>query len=172
MLVFQLADRWGESDPRKIAAMPAHILNHWRAYFKLQGMTADAAESAPVHQLVSPRKAVLICSVLTLCECWEMADTAQLVVGLQLNDTNFKTNRRRLTVPREQSAKFNRQAQQDAKKTDESYQRIGGTLGGLAGKLAGWLALNCRCRASPPPRASMDRCSPNLRPSPPLRRRR
>ena len=46
MLVFQLADRWGESDPRKIAAMPAHILNHWRAYFKLQGMTADAAESA------------------------------------------------------------------------------------------------------------------------------
>ncbi|AIM22834.1 hypothetical protein FUU19_19485 [Serratia sp. Lou2A] len=54
MLVFQLADRWGESDPRKIAAMPAHILNHWRAYFKLQGMTADAAESAPVHQSGQP----------------------------------------------------------------------------------------------------------------------
>ncbi len=138
MLVFQLADRWGESDPRKIAALPAHILNHWRAYFKLQGMTADAAESAPFINPVSPRKAVLICSVLTLCECWEMADTAQLVVGLQLNDTNFKN---KLTAAYrtagEQSAKFNRQAQQDAKKTDESYQRIGGTLGGLAGKLAG-----------------------------------
>ncbi|HID9395900.1 TPA: phage tail tape measure protein [Serratia marcescens] len=67
-----------------------------------------------------------------------MADTAQLVVGLQLNDTNFKN---KLTAAYrtagEQSAKFNRQAQQDAKKTDESYQRIGGTLGGLAGKLAG-----------------------------------
>ncbi|EMB4114118.1 phage tail tape measure protein [Serratia marcescens] len=70
-----------------------------------------------------------------------MADTAQLVVGLQLNDTNFKN---KLTAAYrtagEQSAKFNRQAQQDAKKTDESYQRIGGTLGGLAGKLAGKLA--------------------------------
>ncbi|MBH2873078.1 phage tail tape measure protein [Serratia marcescens] len=67
-----------------------------------------------------------------------MADTAQLVVGLQLNDTNFKN---KLTAAYrtagEQSAKFNRQAQQDAKKTAESYQRIGGTLGGLAGKLAG-----------------------------------
>ncbi|CDJ77831.1 Phage tape measure [Serratia marcescens SMB2099] len=76
--------------------------------------------------------------MLTLCECWEMADTALLVVGLQLNDTNFKN---KLTAAYrtagEQSAKFNRQAQQDAKKTDESYQRIGGTLGGLAGKLAG-----------------------------------
>ncbi|MEL5415929.1 phage tail tape measure protein [Serratia nevei] len=67
-----------------------------------------------------------------------MADTALLVIGLQLNDTNFKN---KLTAAYrtagEQSAKFNRQAQQDAKKTDESYQRIGGTLGGLAGKLAG-----------------------------------
>lgn len=92
----------------------------------------------PFINPVSPRKAVLICSVLTLCECWEMADTAQLVVGLQLNETNFKN---KLTAAYrtagEQSAKFNRQAQQDAKKTDESYQRIGGTLGGLAGKLAG-----------------------------------
>ncbi|EPH0540360.1 phage tail tape measure protein [Serratia marcescens] len=92
----------------------------------------------PFINPVSPRKAVLIYSVLTLCECWEMADTALLVVGLQLNDTNFKN---KLTAAYrtagEQSAKFNRQAQQDAKKTDESYQRIGGTLGGLAGKLAG-----------------------------------
>ncbi|WP_261132993.1 phage tail tape measure protein [Serratia entomophila] len=67
-----------------------------------------------------------------------MADTALLVVGLQLNDANFKN---KLTAAYrtagEQSAKFNRQAQQDAKKTDEAYQRIGGTLGGLAGKLAG-----------------------------------
>lgn len=67
-----------------------------------------------------------------------MADTALLVVGLQLNDANFKT---KLTAAYrtagEQSTRFNRQAQQDAKKTDEAYQRIGSTLGGLAGKLAG-----------------------------------
>lgn len=50
MLIFQLADRWGESDPRKIAGLPAQILNHWRAYFKLQGITADADDEPVVHQ--------------------------------------------------------------------------------------------------------------------------
>ncbi|PNK88850.1 hypothetical protein CEQ31_003620 [Serratia odorifera] len=54
MLVFQLADRWGESDPRKIAALPAQILNHWRAYFKLQGITADAVEDAAIPQPDQP----------------------------------------------------------------------------------------------------------------------
>jgi len=54
MLIFQLADRWGESDPRKIAALPAQVLNHWRAYFKLQGITADPAEDAPVPQPAQP----------------------------------------------------------------------------------------------------------------------
>ena len=28
-----LADRWGEKDPRKIAALPANILTYWQAYF-------------------------------------------------------------------------------------------------------------------------------------------
>ncbi len=59
MLIFQLADRWGESDPRKIAALPAQVLNHWRAYFKLQGITADTAEDAPVHQPAQPVQSTL-----------------------------------------------------------------------------------------------------------------
>lgn len=59
MLIFQLADRWGESDPRKIAALPAQILNYWRAYFKLQGITADAAEDAFVRQPVQPAQSMI-----------------------------------------------------------------------------------------------------------------
>ncbi|WP_071532774.1 hypothetical protein [Enterobacter oligotrophicus] len=30
-----LADRWGEPDPRKLAALPASILTAWEAYFSL-----------------------------------------------------------------------------------------------------------------------------------------
>lgn len=36
-LIFWLADRWGEPDPSKIAALPANTLYHWRAYFLKQG---------------------------------------------------------------------------------------------------------------------------------------
>ncbi|HBO25049.1 MAG TPA: hypothetical protein DD649_19505 [Providencia sp.] len=32
-LIFQLADRWGEPDPRKIAQLPAEIITHWQAFF-------------------------------------------------------------------------------------------------------------------------------------------
>ncbi|EKT55513.1 hypothetical protein [Providencia sneebia] len=31
--MFQLADRWGEPDPRKIAQLPANILTYWQAFF-------------------------------------------------------------------------------------------------------------------------------------------
>jgi len=76
-----------------------------------------------------------------------MADVASLAVGLYLNDANFKN---KLTAAYrtagDQSTKFNRQAQQDAKKTDEAYQRIGGTLGGLAGKLAGLTGVDLSLR--------------------------
>ncbi|MGO2368754.1 MAG: phage tail tape measure protein, partial [Serratia sp. (in: enterobacteria)] len=75
------------------------------------------------------------------------ADVASLAVGLYLNDANFKN---KLTAAYrtagDQSTKFNRQAQQDAKKTDEAYQRIGGTLGGLAGKLAGLTGVDLSLR--------------------------
>ncbi|OWF79257.1 hypothetical protein B4907_16820 [Yersinia kristensenii] len=33
--MFQLADRFGEIDPRKVSALPADILIHWQAYLKL-----------------------------------------------------------------------------------------------------------------------------------------
>ncbi|PXM39846.1 hypothetical protein DMT39_18885 [Klebsiella variicola] len=33
--LFALADRWGEPDPTKLAAMPANILTYWEAYFAL-----------------------------------------------------------------------------------------------------------------------------------------
>ncbi|MGO3568999.1 MAG: phage tail tape measure protein [Serratia grimesii] len=76
-----------------------------------------------------------------------MAEVASLAVGLYLNDANFKN---KLTAAYrtagDQSTKFNRQAQQDAKKTDETYQRIGSTLGGLAGKLAGLAGVDLSLR--------------------------
>ncbi|MCZ1250567.1 hypothetical protein CKY06_01520 [Photorhabdus sp. S15-56] len=43
-LIFALADRWGEPDPRKIAALPADVFQYWQAFFALN---ANEAESAP-----------------------------------------------------------------------------------------------------------------------------
>ncbi|EDL2754547.1 hypothetical protein CQO11_21505 [Salmonella enterica subsp. enterica serovar Typhimurium] len=37
-MIFWLSDRWGEPDPSKIAALPADILFHWRAFFLKQGI--------------------------------------------------------------------------------------------------------------------------------------
>jgi len=47
MFIFQLADRWGESDPRKIADLPVEILLHWRAYFIKQGVLGSDDETPP-----------------------------------------------------------------------------------------------------------------------------
>jgi len=41
-----LADRWGEPDPSKIAALPADTLFHWRAFFLKQGIFQKPGEEA------------------------------------------------------------------------------------------------------------------------------
>ncbi|EDY2188380.1 hypothetical protein GTE46_005139 [Salmonella enterica subsp. enterica] len=35
MLVFWLADRWGEADPRKLLSLPAPVLTMWQAFFNI-----------------------------------------------------------------------------------------------------------------------------------------
>lgn len=44
--MFSLASRLGESDPRKIASLPADILLLWQAYFELHD---DETPKAEVH---------------------------------------------------------------------------------------------------------------------------
>lgn len=67
-----------------------------------------------------------------------MADVASLAVGLYLNDANFRNKLvAAYRTAGDQSGRFNRQAQQDAKKTDEAYQRVGQTVSSLKGTLAG-----------------------------------
>lgn len=67
-----------------------------------------------------------------------MADVASLAVGLYLNDANFRNKLvAAYRTAGDQSGKFSRQAQQEAKKTDESYQRVGQTISSLKGTLAG-----------------------------------
>jgi len=47
-----LADRWGEADPRKIASLPADILQHWQAWFAMQ--REEPAEEAPEETTQEP----------------------------------------------------------------------------------------------------------------------
>ncbi|MFK3912042.1 phage tail tape measure protein [Enterobacter cancerogenus] len=68
-----------------------------------------------------------------------MADVASLAVGLHLNAANFKSQLMGAYGDAENSSKrFNRNAQEDAKKTDEAYSRMGKTIAGVAGLLAGF----------------------------------
>lgn len=68
-----------------------------------------------------------------------MADVASLAVGLHLNAANFKSQLMGAYGDAENSSKrFNRNAQEDAKKTDEAYSRMGRTIAGVAGRLAGF----------------------------------
>ncbi|MGJ7655064.1 phage tail tape measure protein [Escherichia coli] len=68
-----------------------------------------------------------------------MADVASLAVGLHLNAANFKSQLMGAYGEAENSSKrFNRNAQEDAKKTDEAYSRMGRTISGVAGRLAGF----------------------------------
>lgn len=68
-----------------------------------------------------------------------MADVASLAVGLHLNAANFKSQLMGAYGDAENSSKrFNRNAQQDAKKTDEAYARMGKTIKGVAGSLLGF----------------------------------
>lgn len=67
-----------------------------------------------------------------------MADVASLAVGLHLNAANFKSQLMGAYGDAENSSKrFNRNAQEDAKRTDEAYSRMGKTIAGVAGRLAG-----------------------------------
>ncbi|HGP1056053.1 TPA: phage tail tape measure protein [Enterobacter cloacae] len=66
-----------------------------------------------------------------------MADVASLAVGLHLNAANFKSQLMGAYGDAENSSKrFNRNAQEDAKKTDEAYARMGKTITRVAGRLA------------------------------------
>ncbi|HAJ4117667.1 TPA: phage tail tape measure protein [Escherichia coli] len=68
-----------------------------------------------------------------------MVDVASLAVGLHLNAANFKSQLMGAYGEAESSSKrFNRNAQEDAKKTDEAYSRMGRTISGVAGRLAGF----------------------------------
>ena len=65
-------------------------------------------------------------------------DVASLAVGLHLNAANFKSQLMGAYGDAENSSKrFNRNAQEDAKKTDAAYARMGKTIVGVAGRLAG-----------------------------------
>lgn len=68
-----------------------------------------------------------------------MADVASLAVGLHLNAANFKSQLMGAYGDAENSSRrFNRNAQDDAKKTEEAYSRMGKTITGVAGRLAGF----------------------------------
>lgn len=68
-----------------------------------------------------------------------MADVASLAVGLHLNAANFKSQLMGAYGDAENSSKrFNRNAQEDAKRTDEAYSQMGKTIAGVAGRLAGF----------------------------------
>lgn len=68
-----------------------------------------------------------------------MADVASLAVGLHLNAANFKSQLMGAYGDAENSSKrFNRNAQEEAKKTDEAYSRMGKTIAGVAGRLVGF----------------------------------
>ncbi|HAH9343238.1 TPA: phage tail tape measure protein [Escherichia coli] len=68
-----------------------------------------------------------------------MAEVASLAVGLHLNAANFKSQLMGAYGDAENSSRrFNRNAQEDAKKTDEAYSRMGKTIAGVAGRLAGF----------------------------------
>ncbi|HBU8521291.1 TPA: phage tail tape measure protein [Klebsiella aerogenes] len=67
-----------------------------------------------------------------------MADVASLAVGLHLNAANFKSQLMGAYGDAEnQSKRFNRNAQSDAKKTEDAYKKVGLSISGMASRLAG-----------------------------------
>ncbi|SHG32482.1 phage tail tape measure protein, lambda family/phage tail tape measure protein, TP901 family, core region [Pantoea sesami] len=67
-----------------------------------------------------------------------MSDIASLAVGLHVNAANFKSQLMNAYGDAENSSKrFNKKAQEDARKTDETYAKMGKTISGVAGSLAG-----------------------------------
>lgn len=49
-MLFTLADRWGEPDPRKIGDLPANILTYWEAYFDLLASDGDTPPPSPAAE--------------------------------------------------------------------------------------------------------------------------
>ncbi|MEQ0254207.1 phage tail tape measure protein [Klebsiella pasteurii] len=71
-----------------------------------------------------------------------MADVASLAVGLHLNAANFKSQLLGAYGDAEnQSKRFNRNAQADAKKTEDAYKKVGLSISGMASRLAGLAGL-------------------------------
>ncbi|EFT5813209.1 phage tail tape measure protein [Salmonella enterica] len=68
-----------------------------------------------------------------------MGDVAALAVGLHLNAANFKSQLMSAYGDADnQSRRFNRNAQADAKKTEDAYRRVSESVTGIAGRLAGF----------------------------------
>ncbi|HBZ5835396.1 TPA: phage tail tape measure protein [Salmonella enterica subsp. enterica serovar 4,[5],12:i:-] len=68
-----------------------------------------------------------------------MGDVAALAVGLHINAANFKSQLMSAYGDADnQSRRFNRNAQADAKKTEDAYRRVSESVTGLAGRLAGF----------------------------------
>ncbi|STR13121.1 arsenical pump-driving ATPase [Klebsiella aerogenes] len=66
-----------------------------------------------------------------------MADVASLAVGLHLNAASFKSQLLGAYGDAEnQSRRFNRNAQADAKKTEDAYKKVGLSISGMASRLA------------------------------------
>ncbi|EAQ3390564.1 hypothetical protein BCV78_23880 [Salmonella enterica] len=67
-MIFWLADRWGEPDPAKIAALPADTLFHWRAFFLKQGIfQRPEAEDISAAPFVEPSPATVNQSIDDQC---------------------------------------------------------------------------------------------------------
>lgn len=64
-MLFTLADRWGEPDPRKLADLPANIITHWEAFF---GLLEDAAAS-PAAETSPPNTALAVDSNQQFADC-------------------------------------------------------------------------------------------------------
>ena len=95
-----------------------------------------------------------------------MADVASLAVGLHLNAASFKSQLLGAYGDAEnQSRRFNRNAQADAKKTEDAYKKVGLSISGMASRLAGLAGAGPSVRSSPRP-DNMDRRYQICRPSP------
>ena len=93
-----------------------------------------------------------------------MADVASLAVGLHLNAASFKSQLLGAYGDAEnQSRRFNRNAQADAKKTEDAYKKVGLSISGMASRLAEPAFPSVR--SSPRP-DNMDRHYQTCRPSP------
>lgn len=67
-----------------------------------------------------------------------MSDIASLAVGLHLNAANFKSQLMgAYNYAENQSKRFNRNAQGDAKKIDDAYRKVGVSISSLTSRIAG-----------------------------------